>query len=113
MTYKAMPAKKTPEQTRHLAELWLTGRVYTSDTVEGNVLASVFMPIGFGALAGYSKDQCGRLMVVAVLDEDHHIPGRYLNGYPMFTACQLWRRADAKRAQELADRMKAAMDGVR
>lgn len=107
-----MPPKRTGEQVRHLAEEWLAGRVFHSDAVEPNIVASVFVPILFGALKGYTKDQLRRMVVLAIMDGDHHIPGRYLNGYPMFTSCQMWRRTDVKRAQALADRMKAAMDAV-
>jgi hypothetical protein len=112
MTYKPLPPKRTPEQIRHLAEEWLAGRVYHSDAVQVNVIHLVFVPIGFGGLNGYSKKQLTRILVLAIAGEDHQIPGRGINGYPMFTACRVWRRADAEFAQGLRDKMKAAMDAV-
>jgi hypothetical protein len=111
VTYKRLPPRRTDEEIRHLAEEWIAGRVVDADTVPANLVASVFMPILFGALADYSRQQLGRIFVFAIHGEDK-TAGRSVNGYPMFAECRVWRRTDAIRAHDLCTRMRAALDAI-
>lgn len=107
-----LPPKRSEEDVRHLAQEWVAGRVYCMTGIPADLIPLVFMPVAFGALKGYRRRQLDSLFVFAIEGEHSSIPGRGVNGYPMFTACSVWRRRDALRANDLARRMQEAMDGA-
>lgn len=107
-----LPPRRSDEDIRHLAREWVAGRVYSADSVPPDLIPLVFMPVAFGLLEGYRRRQLDSLFVFAIEGEHSSIPGRGVNGYPMFTSCHLWRRTDALKANALAQRMQEAMDGA-
>lgn len=107
-----LPPRRSEDDIRHVAQEWVAGRVLSTDTVPADLINLVFMPVAFGVLVGYRRRQLPSLFVFGIIGEDHHIPGRGINGYPMFTSCRVWRRTDALRARDLAQRMQEAMDGI-
>lgn len=109
MTYKRLPPPQPHERLRWLAEHIIGQRVVLADTVPPDLIPMVFLPIGFGGLPGYRKDQLGRLAVFAVQDY-HRDCKRAINGYPMFVECCVWRRTDVRKAWDLAAKARAAMD---
>ncbi len=111
MTYRRLPATQPPERLRWLAEHIIGNRVVWADQVAGedpHLISVVFIPIAFGALEEYRKEQLPRLAVFAIQGV-HTDCLRAINGWPMFIEMCVWRRTDAAKAFDLADRARAAM----
>jgi hypothetical protein len=111
MPYKRMPRKQTPDEIAHVARAWVEGKVFDADHCPPNIVASVFIPILFGGLKGYTSDQLTRLFVFGILGEDQDCL-RSINGWPMFVECRVWRRSDAVRAYRMAQKMEQALKAV-
>lgn len=103
-----LPKPQTPERLRWLAEHFVGKRVVAADDVPEDLLTMVFMPIGFGALEDYTREQLGELTLFAIDGEDK-TTGMAVNGWPMFVSCHVWRRSDVLAAWDLAKRAREAM----
>lgn len=80
----------TAAELRALAMKIAEGKVWGSwDRRLETVLQMVFMPVALGA--GLPRNTAH---VYAVYGEDHHIPGRAINGQPMFTTCHWITKKD-------------------
>lgn len=75
------------------------------------VFSQVFVPVGMGCLAGYSKRQLTRLAVFAVIGEDETLNWS-VNSWPMFASCKVWRFTDWKRALALYELALAAQEAA-
>lgn len=108
-TYKRLPEPVTRKQLRWLAEHLVGMRVVTADDVPPRLIATVFLPLGFGGLKGYTRKQLTRLVVFGVIGVDK-TADRSINGFPMFFEMRLWRRTDFIEAQKIAVKAFAAMN---
>lgn len=106
--YKRLPPPAEPQAIRELARDIVAGRAIAHWMVPGDLLGQVFIPLGFGALDGYSRRQLDRLVVWAVHGRQKH--AYYVNGYPMFVECFIWRRTDWAKAVELASKAAAVLE---
>jgi hypothetical protein len=76
------------------------GRIVTSNVVPGYLLPLVFMPLGLAAsdmIRTIDVDSVG--LVWESLDAPGQIPGRAINGFPMFTSCHVMHKADVARVR--------------
>jgi hypothetical protein len=111
---RPLPNAQSKEAIRQLAGQMLLGRVVDGFQVaaqDPGVFTQVFIPVGFGCLAGYSKRQLARLAVFAVLGEDESMRWN-INNWPMFASCRVWRFTDWKRALALYELALAAQNAA-
>jgi hypothetical protein len=90
---------------------FLDGRIFVSAEVrEMSLLPNIFMPIAFGALAGFTEEDTKEVgLIWEYLDR---AGPRAINGYPIFSSCRImhrddWEKAHAAISKEI-DRRKAA-----
>lgn len=80
------------------------GRVFTSAML-GSQLAQlghvVFIPLALGAADGLDPTTLG--LIWEWRDADGQVPGRAINGFPMFTSCRIMHKLDVARAQVAID----------
>lgn len=107
MTRK-MPPKASQEQIAELARDLVGGQVYTQYDVLPNDIPMVFMPLAFGGLRGYTKQQLARIVVWGSYPR-HKTSGVFCNGFPMFVECCIWRRTDFVTAIKLAEKAQAVL----
>lgn len=111
-SYRRLPDRADDEAIKGLARAFVEGRVYHDGNVDPQSLSMVFMPLLFGdVFKGYRKEQLSSLAIFAVRGEDHAMD-MAVNGYPIFTACHIWRRSDVRKAYDLAERMAAALEEI-
>lgn len=72
----------------------LEGRVFTSHQCDPDLLSSVFMPIAFGCLADYPKEDIEQLGTIYEYMQE--AGPRSINGFPMFFSCRFIHRDDWK-----------------
>jgi len=94
-------------ELRELALAYVAGKVITSQTIPADLWRMVFMPLAFVT----RRDLRGVRMVYARTDRDHQIPGRAINGYPMFTACHVMRARDLRKFAGYVEEARALTDG--
>lgn len=84
----------TEEELNQIARDLAGNRIFTSRHLsEPNLLGSVFLPLGLGALKDASEDELKNIgMVYEYLDK---AGPRSINGYPMFFSCHLLSVADS------------------
>lgn len=104
-----MPAARSDEEIRRLAEHMLAGRVYLVTDVPEDLARMVFLPLAFGALADITREQCSQVVPLAVLGE-HHTIDRSINGFPIFTEMAIWQADDFKRAFMMGARAMHALN---
>jgi len=110
---RQLPAKQTQEAIKDLVRHMLLSNVIDGFAVarEKNVLGMVFLPVLYGALSGYDRDQIDQIAVFAILGLDATI-GMAYNGWPMFLECRVWHKEDWWTAVELCQKAKAAQESA-
>lgn len=112
---RRLPNAQSKEAIRRLAGQMLLGHVVDGFQVarqDPGAFNTVFMPVGFGCLTGYSKRQLASLAVFAIVGDDVSVGGIHLNGWPMFASCKVWRFTDWQRALALYELALAAQDAA-
>ncbi|MGH2868991.1 MAG: hypothetical protein ACRDNK_15715 [Solirubrobacteraceae bacterium] len=107
LTVRTLPGRRSDAEIRDLAREWSAGRVFDFDSIaeqSSRLAPMVFLPVTFGALHDYTPQQLRELFVFAISGRDR-TAGRAVDGLPIFFSCQVWNRADAVRAHNLAARM--------
>jgi hypothetical protein len=121
MAAQAMRASKRPEKKEKtiddmppekLAEFvieWIEGRVFSSWHMDqqhnGSLIHVVFMPLALGALSNLSKKAIEEIALVYEFTYARgQVPGRAINGMPMFTSCRLMNKRDWEKARTAINR---------
>jgi hypothetical protein len=105
-------ARLDAEKVRELGESLYRGELFTSDQVPGNLLHMVFMPLAFGALSGWSREDVEKIGVIyAKFGEDHQF-SHGVNGMPVFSACRFMHVDDWKLVRERATKIYEAVKSV-
>jgi hypothetical protein len=95
----------TDAELRALALKIVEGRVFGFWNVPENLWMVVFMPLGWLSKKVLLKHKTDT--VYAIHGEDKAVPGRAINGYPMFAACRFLPRAHFERVNTLVDEVRA------
>ena len=106
-----LPPERTQAELAEMAGYIIGQRVIHNEMLPANLVGSVFMPIAFGALAGYTTPQLKKLLVLAVEGVHKAVPARSINGWPIFVEFQLWRRACFIKVLDLADKARTVLTG--
>lgn len=109
-----------PEKLAEFVLEWCEGRVMSSWHIEErnqlSLLGMVFMPLAMGALSHYTKEALDGLgLVWEYTYAQGQVPGRAINGFPMFSSCRLMNKRDWEKARnainkELGRRKTSKMD---
>jgi len=92
----------TVDELRTFIDDFVSGRIWTSVHTPENLIATVFMPIAFGAFKDSTEES---LNDVGVIYEYMTNAGpRSVNGCPMFTSMRILHKKDWQRAARAIDR---------
>jgi hypothetical protein len=88
----------TDDELREFVDGVLSGRIFTSEQCEPEMLGTVFMPIALGCFAGVPREQLETIGVLyAPISEASPVA---VNGYPTFFGFNVMLRQDWQRARE-------------
>lgn len=96
-TFDNLP-HQTDEEIRKVVRLMLAEKFFGDWMCEHGMLVSVFLPLMFGALNGFDRDELGK---IAIWEDLNEAGPRTINGYPMFLSMRIWRRDDMTKAVDL------------
>lgn len=89
----------TDDELRKFVDDFASGQIFTSNHLPASdldMMKTIFMPLAFGALDGYTPEDIADIGVVyEYLDAQGP---RSVNGYPIFMSCRLMRKGDWVRA---------------
>lgn len=89
------------DELREFVLGYCDGHIWTSFDVPPDVLGLVFMPVSFGALSEWSKEELeDELGCVWASTTTHKTSGMAVNGYPTFVSCSMLSVADWDRAKK-------------
>jgi hypothetical protein len=98
----------TDAELRALALKIVEGRVYGMWNVPQDLWIMVFMPLAWMKKRELEKHKADT--VYAIHGEDDSIPGRAINGYPMFASCRFLPREHFERMNALVKELAAQRD---
>jgi len=98
-------------ERRELAEGLLGKRLFTVQHIENpRDISLVFLPIAFGALAEWSKEEIDQIGTIC--EYLHKAGERSINGLPSFFSCRVIHQKDWDQIVALYQEMKRAVEAV-
>jgi hypothetical protein len=105
------PARLSDEQIKEYARGLHDGRLFTNFHIPEEqalqMVPSIFMPIGMGALSSYDHTKLG-----AIVEWLEEAGPRSVNGYPIFMSCTVIHREDWGKITDLYHKLIAAEKAV-
>lgn len=109
MTLQNLPDKELNQLAKDIA----TDKVFCSFFLresEQRMLGNIFMPLLFGALQDYSKEQIDDIGFIC---EYYREAGpRSINGYPIFMSCRFVNKSDAGKIQEKVETIRKMLQDI-
>lgn len=89
----------TKEMLANFVMRWCDGQVFSSLDImrrkQDHLMHMVFMPLALGALSKFTKEAVDDIgLLFEYTDADGQVPGRCINGMPIFTSVRLMNKED-------------------
>jgi hypothetical protein len=107
---RSIPSK-TDEELQKFVRDFIGGQIFCMQHVPSeqmDLVKEIFMVIGMGGLQGVEPASIG-----TIYEYLEHAGPRQVNGWPMFTSCQLMNRADWERSRTAINHEKERLDNLK